>query len=480
MGPAVDADMVQVPDCPREAALKNMKPPAPSSPIDVDSQVVADAAVTIEEDTAVAAQHRIHVTLLALARNIRKPTTYAGYSAFILMGLLKKCQPCVWEGTAFIDLLEVFAPWAKEHCTKLLAATSVPCALVGKAGGSVELAPISAEHPLSATSHFVAGIRIPECDVLQSSCSFQELYASFGVAIMATSMDGDCAFDVMTIMLGISPSSSARKDLRIELSDYLIERIGEPWLHDVMVACQELRQEDVYLYRSGSPNVLGTPAVPAAPATAVADLVIVAATEQKDVVTPDAETFDAMRWASKLDDDTCVLGLIRSLPKAIVEEQVALYNRRDETAVVATAEEPPPKISICQTSRLRHRMMVAQRFHMYCKRNGITVDRRMPYGAMKTFIADNVQWKSKHHAVRAREIRQWYNQWRSSSCNDVAAVAADQAPVQVSTKPNMLKSRAPAPVCTRQRAPGGGRQPKLHCVREALYQWFSGIRYAVD
>ena len=93
MGPAVDADMAEVPGCPREAALKNMKPPAPSSPIDVDSQVVADAAVTIEEDTAVAAQHRIHATLLALARSIRKPTTYAGYSAFILMGLLKKCQP---------------------------------------------------------------------------------------------------------------------------------------------------------------------------------------------------------------------------------------------------------------------------------------------------------------------------------------------------------------------------------------------------
>ena len=45
------------------------------------------------------------------------PRSYVGYSAFILMGLLKRCQPCVWEGAAFIDLLEVFAPWAKECCT---------------------------------------------------------------------------------------------------------------------------------------------------------------------------------------------------------------------------------------------------------------------------------------------------------------------------------------------------------------------------
>ncbi len=478
--PGVDTDMAEVPDCPKEAALKKIKPPAPASPIHVDSQGVTNAtavAVTAAASRAVAAQHTIEATLLALAREIRRPRAYVGYSAFILMALLKKCQPCVWEGASFIDLLEVFAPWAKEHCTTPLPVRAVPCGLVAQAGGSVELAPISDEHPLSKTCHFVAGITIPECQAPPSSCSFEALYASLGVAILASVLDGDCALDVMTMMLGIPPSGSARNDLRIELSDYLMARIGEPWLHDIMVACQELRQEDVSLYRSGDAKIL---AAPTAPAPAVAESAV-AAVEQKEVVTPDEETFAAMRWASKLDDDSCVLGLIRSLPKEVVEEQLSLYRRRDETAVAVTAQEqdPKPRIHLSPNARYHTRVLVAQRFHSYCQTNGIVVEKRLPYGAMKTFIRDNIQWKAKQKVVSARSIREWYSKWRSSTSNVVAAVA-DIAPVQVSQTKSMLKSRAPVALCMRRRAQGGGRTPKAHCVREALYEWFSSIRYAID
>ena len=117
--------------------LKSLKPPAPATPIDVSDE--DDVNATTVAATAVAAQHKIQANLLALAREIRRPRAYVGYSAFILMGVLKKCPPCVWEGAFFVDLLEVFAPWAKEHCTTPLAVRAAPCALVAQAGGSVEL-----------------------------------------------------------------------------------------------------------------------------------------------------------------------------------------------------------------------------------------------------------------------------------------------------------------------------------------------------
>ena len=473
--PGVDTDSAEVPDHPKEAALQKLKPPAPSSPIDVDAQGVANApAVAV---TAVAAQHKIQATLLALAREIRRPRAYVGYSAFILMGLLKKCQPCVWEGAFFVDLLEVFAPWAKEHCTAPLAVTAVPCALVAQAGGSAELAPISDQHPLSRTCHFVAGITIPECKTPPTACSFEALYASLGVAILASVLDGNCALDVMTMMLGMSPSEPARNDLRIELSDYLIARIGEPWLHDIMVACQELQQEDVSLYRSGGAEIIAAPTVPA---PAVAESAI-AAVGQKEVVTPDEETFAAMRWASRLDDDSCVLGLIRSLPKEVVEEQLSLYRRRDETAVAVRAQEqgPKPRLNVGPGARLQTRMLVAQRFNSYCLAKGIVVEKRMPYGAMKTFIQDNIKWQAKHNVLAGKRVREWYNKWRETTSSTVAAVA-DGAPVQVRQPKGMLKSRTPVPMCRRRNAPGQGRLPKAHCVREALYEWFTGIRYAID
>ena len=108
--PEVQKHQVEAPDCPKEAALKSLKPPAPAPPIDVGDE--DDVNATAVAATAVAAQHKIEATLLTLARQIRQPRSYVGYSAFILMGLRMKCQPCVWEGSSFIDLLEVFAPWA--------------------------------------------------------------------------------------------------------------------------------------------------------------------------------------------------------------------------------------------------------------------------------------------------------------------------------------------------------------------------------
>ena len=94
--PGVNTDMAEVPDCPKEAALITMKAPAPVLPLHVDPQGFAKP--TADAVTAVAAQHTIQATLLGLARDIRRPKAYVGYSAFLLMALLKKCQPCVWEG----------------------------------------------------------------------------------------------------------------------------------------------------------------------------------------------------------------------------------------------------------------------------------------------------------------------------------------------------------------------------------------------
>jgi hypothetical protein len=483
-GPVEEAvvytDMLDAPDCPNEASLQNMKPPAPTSPIHsmhMDSQGVANDAAAVK--SAVAAKHTIKAALLTLARGIRRPRSYVGYSAFILMGLLKKCQPCVWEGASFINLIEVFAPWATEACSSPVTVVAVAVAVIAQPEGSVEMVAISKEHPLSTTCHFVAGIKVPECKALESALSIETLYASLGVAIIASVMDGDCALDVMTMMLGIPPSEAARKELRIDISDYLIARIGEPWLHDIMVACQELCAEDLHLYKSLAVGVI---AAPTAPAPAVADLAGATA-EHKDAVPPDDETIAAMRWSSKLDDDFCVLSLIRKLPTAIVEEQVSLYRRRTETAVAVGAQKQGPmaKIPVGPQARLQTRMLVAQRFHRYCHANAITANTRMPYGAMKTFIKDNIVWTAKQRVVSARSIRDWHATWSSSASNVlVAAVADKDAPVKAPSQASFLRSRAPVALHQRRRDYGGGRPHKAYIVRAALYEWFTSIRYAID
>jgi hypothetical protein len=199
----VHANMTKAPDCPKEASLQNMMPPDPTFPVDdiqVDSASTA-AASTAAASTAVAAQNTINATLLSLARDIRRPRVYVGYSAFILMGLLKKCRPCVWEGSTFMDLVEVFAPGVAKLCSAPIPVAAIPVALVAQPGGSVDLVAISEKYPLTSTCHYVAGVSIPECHVVGDAGDFEAFYASLGVGVMASVMDGDCAFDVMTMML---------------------------------------------------------------------------------------------------------------------------------------------------------------------------------------------------------------------------------------------------------------------------------------
>ena len=52
------------------------------------------------------------------------------------------------------------------------------------------MAPICGKDRLSKTSHFVAGIACPACEV--DPVSFNVYYVSLGVAVMPSVLDGDC------------------------------------------------------------------------------------------------------------------------------------------------------------------------------------------------------------------------------------------------------------------------------------------------
>ena len=69
-----------------EATLLGLKPPAPSIP-DIVDHSQGHIVPVVTDSSAVAATRKVLQTLLALARAIRAPRMWIGYSAFILMGL---------------------------------------------------------------------------------------------------------------------------------------------------------------------------------------------------------------------------------------------------------------------------------------------------------------------------------------------------------------------------------------------------------
>ena len=476
-----------IPSSPKQSCLQTLLPPAPATPIDVSDDDMSHTAVAASAPagsgvaaSAEAARNKIEAALLALAREIRRPRSFVGYSAFILMGLHTTRCPCVWEGSNFINLLQTFAPWAADAAGPALPVSAIPCTLIAEAGGSVRCVPVSDMHPLAGARHYVAGIDIPGSAMESDSDDFEQYYAALGVAPLATVCDGDCGLDVMCTMLGQASSFACRKDLRTAISDYLIARIREPWMQDLMAACQELDASDVALSRSGSGAALAAPVAPA-PAVAEAELGQQAVVIE-DVATACETNLVAMRWASKLEDDCHVLSLIRALPKAIVEEQVRLHAVAVADNVSETALVPVPqkqaKLQIGPSPRWQQRMAVARRFHSYCKSQGIVPEDKLPYGAMRTFTRDHLEWKAKNGAPTTQNIRKWYRAWRSSDSNVVAADA--QKPELVPSEKSNLRSRAKQSSSSRIRGPGAGRPYKATLVRRALYEWWAGIRYAID
>ena len=59
---------------------------------------------------------------------------------------------------------------------------------------------------------------------------------------------------------------------------------------------------------------------------------------------PDEETHTALQWASKLQDDANAISVFRSLPQAIINDQVELHRSRSTEPAVAA--HPPEKLDL--------------------------------------------------------------------------------------------------------------------------------------
>ena len=60
---------------------------------------------------------RVRAKLIALAHQISKPRNYVGFSAFLLMALLKQRRPRFWIGENCDDIVDIYIPNSAAKCT---------------------------------------------------------------------------------------------------------------------------------------------------------------------------------------------------------------------------------------------------------------------------------------------------------------------------------------------------------------------------
>ena len=294
--------------------------------------------------------------ILTLARQMATPRAYVGYIFFVLVGLMRKCRPLMWEGAHQIDLLELYAPWACGACTADCAVQGVACCPRAFPSGIVRMLPISEEVSLHECRHFIACHNLEqglEC----AGDSIDSFYGRLGLVLLGTVMDGDCGPDVACMMLGIAQTLENRTSLRKEVSDYLLERHACPWMHQLLVVCQELGVEVFENLKMPTVDAdvvvdLQESSAMADKASAVADKAdkasAVAGKEESAVADLETESsielLEALKWSTGLKQMDMLCEIAAGLPIWSRTEQILAFRNRE---VVVQNQDAQQEVSIC-------------------------------------------------------------------------------------------------------------------------------------
>ena len=133
---------------------------------------------------------------LKLARELRTPGAYVGYSAFVLFALSFGVRPYMWECENRIDIVGHYAPHLSERCQRSCYVDGVACRLGIAFDGAVSLLHVSLENPLNTCTQFIGGVRI-NCPCGVEGTDITSFYLSRGVIHRGTPMDGDCGIHTM-------------------------------------------------------------------------------------------------------------------------------------------------------------------------------------------------------------------------------------------------------------------------------------------
>ena len=169
-------------------------------------------------------------------------------------------------------------------------------------------------------------------------------------------------------------------------------------MQDIMVLCEEVRGDDLAAFRSevrscGLPSGTAVAAVPLEDAVAAPSasglLAIMDADGGSDgdrgedcaAHAPQELALDfdhnammsALRWATGYSELAVLEGLLTSLPKSILHEQLQLHASR-----VIVPVKPNSERIVCNPARLACREAVARKFVEFARSRGLALDGKMP------------------------------------------------------------------------------------------------------
>ena len=248
-------------------------------------------------------------------------------------------------------------------------------------------------------------------------------------------------------------------------------------MQDLMVCCDELHGEELLKHRScGSSSsrlidLTSDPPVPTHEPASHSKGAEIAAAQDLQLDTNSSSALDtyaeALQWATGVKDEGILSGMAAALPHGVLQEQLQKFE--DSKSQIVPAQEGKPKVTLHMNLAVATKAV--QQFDQHLKVIGIHGAQRLPRNCIAHFIRDmcivpktnkNPQrWLRRQHDI-------WSKKGKPVNSKHIHGVKMKGCLQKVSFD-RRLRS------CGMQGAP-----KQMPIVRQALYDWFISLRYAID
>ena len=523
-----ELDVATLPEAAHPKAAEIAKPEvaALKGSAEFSADAVAPASVPLVTGTAPAppahpipSEPRICQVLLQvlkLAEELRKPSAYCGHYVFALFCLCYGVRMNIWSGDECVDVVDEYIPWAAERCQAKSYINAIFCAFsVHPDTGVASIRPATSDVSVMDLNHFVATIGLQTSLVTGAVCSssLESFYLPKGQCPLPTVADGNCTLDICVQSRGLPQTPDNFQAMRDRLAECLLANASNAALMSTLRTLGEITA--AYSDATAEPMVMGPPPPTAAPMvmgppTPTAAPMVMG---PNDIVDPAPTAaagatanvasreysqieLDAIRWACGFGDQAsdvrAAQSLITDLPDWTVQLQVVAYQARSQQ-LVGKDKHPPTSGGVpgagvkrpYSATRIENRIDEGNRMLAFLKTKGLDPLTRWPRNIVQEYLnqsdrtRDVVTSRSRTYPrnVVLQRLRMFY--LRAVK----AVLAIEKTGVKVDTKRKCIRGRGSFRQRFRQRyrsTHNQGRCRKAPEVREALFEWWTSIRFSLQ
>ena len=443
--------------------------------------------------------------VLTLAEELRKPNAYCGYYVFVLFCLHYGVRINIWSGDQCLDVVEKHLPWAAERCQAKSHINAIFCSFsVHPETGVTTVRPATPEVPLDKLNHYVATISMRTSLTTLDVCtsSLETFYLPKGQCPLPTVAEGNCSLDVCVQSRGLPQTPGQFQSMRERLSEYLLANASNAHLISTLRDLGEITAEFIDASALAAapmgmgPNDIvdldppcddkgdvGTEA-----AGAIAEATAEVAKRDHSQV-----ELDAVRWACGLTDRDSDLRATRSLMKELpdwaVQLQVVAYQARPPQLV-----EAHPPAPVCApgryakrpyaASRLEYRIDEGKRMLSFLKKKSINPNGRWPARLVEEYLNQSAKtrdlFESRCRTYSRVSVLNHLRMFYHRAVKSLAAAEQTGGKADTGRKCTRGCGSFRKRFRSRYRWTGfQGRCRKAPEIRDALFEWWSTIRFSL-